>query len=38
MPTCILYMEHGGIVEHGTHEQLLGLNGAYATLYNSQFA
>ncbi len=34
----ILYMEHGDIVEHGTHEQLLGLNGAYATLYNSQFA
>ena len=34
----ILYMEHGDIVEHGTHEQLLGQAGAYAKLYNSQFA
>lgn len=34
----ILYMEHGDIVEHGTHEQLLGQAGAYAKLYNSQVA
>lgn len=34
----ILYMEHGDIVEHGAHEQLLGQAGAYAKLYNSQFA
>lgn len=34
----ILYMEHGDIVEHGTHEQLLGQKGAYAKLHNSQFA
>ncbi len=34
----ILYMEHGDIVEHGTHEQLLSRAGAYAKLYNSQFA
>ena len=34
----ILYMEHGDVVEHGTHEQLLSRAGAYAKLYNSQFA
>jgi ATP-binding cassette subfamily B protein len=34
----ILVMEHGAIVEQGTHEELLAANGAYAALYNSQFA
>lgn len=34
----ILYMEHGDVVEHGAHEQLLSQAGAYAKLYNSQFA
>lgn len=34
----ILYMEHGDILEHGTHEQLLAKDGAYANLYRSQFA
>lgn len=34
----ILYMEHGNIVEQGSHKQLLNKNGAYATLYYSQFA
>ncbi|NLA34424.1 MAG: ABC transporter ATP-binding protein [Actinobacteria bacterium] len=34
----ILVMEHGDIVEHGSHEQLLEANGAYARLYNAQFA
>ena len=34
----ILVMEHGRIVERGNHEDLLKLNGKYATLYNSQFA
>ncbi len=34
----ILYMEHGDILEQGTHEQLMEKNGAYAHLYNSQFA
>lgn len=33
----ILVMEHGDIVEQGTHEELLEKNGAYARLYNSQF-
>ncbi|MGZ4471736.1 MAG: ABC transporter ATP-binding protein [Nocardioidaceae bacterium] len=33
----ILVMEHGAIVEQGTHEQLLRADGAYAALYNSQF-
>ncbi|TLM98893.1 MAG: ABC transporter ATP-binding protein [Actinobacteria bacterium] len=34
----ILVMNHGAIVEQGTHEQLLAANGFYADLYNSQFA
>ncbi len=34
----ILVMEHGKIVEQGTHEQLLGAGGAYHTLYHAQFA
>ena len=33
----ILCMDHGDIVEIGTHEQLLEKNGFYAKLYNSQF-
>ena len=33
----ILVMEHGDIVEQGTHDELLTKNGAYAKLYNSQF-
>ena len=31
-------MEHGQIVEQGNHETLLELDGAYARLYNAQFA
>ena len=34
----ILVMEHGSIVEHGTHAGLLAAGGAYARLYDSQFA
>ncbi|GAA1139151.1 ABC transporter ATP-binding protein [Ornithinicoccus hortensis] len=34
----ILVMQDGGIVEQGTHEQLLAADGAYAALYQSQFA
>jgi ATP-binding cassette, subfamily B, multidrug efflux pump len=34
----ILMMEHGQIVEKGTHHELLGAKGRYAELYHSQFA
>jgi ATP-binding cassette subfamily B multidrug efflux pump len=34
----ILMMEHGRIVERGTHHELLAANGRYAELYRSQFA
>ncbi len=34
----ILVMEAGRIVEQGSHEQLLLAQGAYARLYNAQFA
>lgn len=33
----ILVMDHGDIVEQGTHEELLEKDGFYAKLYNSQF-
>jgi ATP-binding cassette subfamily B protein len=34
----ILVMNHGSIIEQGTHEELLAKDGFYANLYNSQFA
>lgn len=34
----ILVLNHGDIVEQGTHDELLAKNGFYADLYNSQFA
>lgn len=33
----ILFMEHGNIIEQGSHTDLLAKNGAYAALYYSQF-
>lgn len=33
----ILVMEHGDIVEQGTHDELIAAKGAYYRLYNSQF-
>lgn len=34
----ILFMENGNIIEQGNHTELLKKGGAYAALYNSQFA
>ena len=34
----ILVLNHGDIIEQGTHEELLAANGFYTNLYNSQFA
>lgn len=34
----ILVMDHGNIIEQGTHQELLDLNGVYNALYQSQFA
>ena len=34
----ILVLNHGDIIEQGTHEDLLSQNGFYTNLYNSQFA
>jgi ABC-type multidrug transport system fused ATPase/permease subunit len=31
-------MDHGRIIEQGTHDDLVARNGFYADLYNSQFA
>ena len=34
---CIMYVDKGGIVERGTHEELLAQKGEYYELYISQF-
>lgn len=34
----ILVMDHGDIIEQGTHSELLDADGTYAELYRSQFA
>ena len=34
----ILVVDHGNIIEQGTHEELLRKNGTYQKLYHSQFA
>ncbi len=34
---CIMYVDKGGILERGSHEELLAQKGAYYELYMSQF-
>lgn len=36
--TRILFIDHGVIVERGTHEELLGKKGAYWKLYSAQYS
>lgn len=33
---CILVMDHGALVEQGSHDELMKLNGRYAVLYKQQ--
>lgn len=35
---CIMYIDHGTIVERGTHDELIAMKGNYYKLYNSQFS
>lgn len=35
--SCIMYVDKGGILEKGTHDELLALKGEYYNLYMSQF-
>ncbi len=35
---CILVMNHGSVIEQGTHNELIEKGGFYADLYNAQFA
>ena len=35
---CIMYVDHGGIVERGSHEELMAQKGEYYHLYMSQYA
>ena len=34
---CIMYVDKGGILERGSHEELLAQKGAYYELYLSQY-
>ncbi|MDQ3954254.1 MAG: ABC transporter ATP-binding protein/permease [Actinomycetota bacterium] len=34
----ILYLDRGRVIERGTHSELLGKDGAYASLYHEQFS
>jgi len=34
---CILYVDKGGIIERGSHDELVKMNGPYQRLYESQY-
>jgi len=34
---CILVVEHGDVVEQGTHDELMNMKGSYYRLYSAQF-
>jgi ABC-type multidrug transport system fused ATPase/permease subunit len=36
MPTRILFLDHGHIIEDGTHDSLLAAGGRYAQFWNTR--
>ena len=37
LPTCIMVLDHGRIIERGSHEKLIAEKGQYYQLYTGAF-